>query len=199
MERLNNYFAKIVVRQLKKYNNYTKVQQVKIEYSIVVLLGEIEKFVGLFVIFCLLGKVREFSFVVFLLFSTKHFVGGIHMKSISGCFLVSIIMIYIIIYLGNVRVISIGQLVEIYIYSLTIDIMCVPLSSKNHIITNREERKRLAILIITIVCMTLGMVEELRGYIGWTLLLTHTEVIIGAIIYQLQKKRGEINEKKECN
>lgn len=85
MERLNNYFAKIVVRQLKKYNNYTKVQQVKIKYSI----------------------------VVFLLFSTKHFVGGIHMKSISGCFLVSIIMIFIIIYLGNVRVISIGQLVEI--------------------------------------------------------------------------------------
>lgn len=192
MERINEKIAENFIRIVQQYRNCDEVQSIKIRYSLCVLLGEVEKLIGLSLLFGLMGNIKEFLFILLLLFGTKRYIGGIHMKTHLSCFLTTFLLISGVIFIGNHSSFTSGQTVLIYLVSLLLAYRAAPMKSENRIITTKEEKyliKSKAVLAVGIISVIGNFSQRTaERYILWTLLLIQIEVLVGLIL-QHQPRR----------
>ena len=192
MERINEKIAENFIRIVQQYRNCDEVQSIKIRYSLCVLLGEVEKLNGLSLLIGLMGNIKEFLFILLLLFGTKRYIGGIHMKTHLSCFLTTFLLISGVIFIGNHSSFTSGQTVLIYLVSLLLAYRAAPMKSENRIITTKEEKyliKSKAVLAVGIISVIGNFSQRTaERYILWTLLLIQIEVLVGLIL-QHQPRR----------
>lgn len=187
MERINEKLAENFIRIVQQYRNCDEVQSIKIRYALCVLLGEVEKLIGLSLLFGLMGNIKEFLFILLLLFGTKRYIGGIHMKTHLSCFLTTFLLISGVIFIGNHSSFTSEQTVLIYLVSLLLAYRAAPMKSENRIITTKEEKyliKSKAVLAVGIISVignfSQGTAER---YILWTLLLIQIEMVAVIILH----------------
>lgn len=194
MEKMNEYLAEKFINLGRKYCTYSKKQKIKIKYSICVLLGEIEKMSLLIMCFYCMGKMSEFLVVLLVLACTKHYLGGIHMKSFCGCFVVTLTIISAIIWLGNHIEFSIRQKATIYFLTMCVIYVFAPLKSDNHVISEKEKLRvkakgLLAVgSVILLENVTAGYKEI---YTLLTLLLIQIETVIYILLAELKERMRE--------
>lgn len=192
MERINEKIADSFIRKIREYRSCDEIQSVKISYSICVLLSEMEKLIGLVILFGITGVMKEFLLILLLLFGTKHFIGGIHMKTSFSCFLITFTFINGIIFMGNHSSFTSGQTVLIYLVSLILTYRAAPMKSENRIMGTTEEKyliKSKAVLIVGIISVVGNFIKgTAERYILWTLLLIQIEVVVGMILEHRTRK-----------
>ncbi|MBQ4530941.1 MAG: accessory gene regulator B family protein [Lachnospiraceae bacterium] len=192
MERINGYLAKHFIEKLNNYKNYNENQMIKITYAFCVLAGEMEKLLLLIIIFSIVGKGYAFFIIMVALFCSKHYVGGIHMKTVATCFIASLIAIAVIIFMGEKFIFQSEQKMFIYILSILLMYFFAPMYSENRVITNRKKVKIKGIcaaFMMGIFGAIVGGVTE--QYIVWTLLLINIEIVIGSIMYYRKERRKQ--------
>lgn len=81
----------------KNNSSLTKTDLLKIQYSLQVILGDIIKFIIIFLIFLYLKQLPLFLWAFAILISTRPLGGGIHCKTFIGCLIVSIIYFIVVI------------------------------------------------------------------------------------------------------
>lgn len=192
MERINRYLANQFIQKLNSYRKSNANQMIKVRYAFCALMGEIEKLFLLIIIFSIVGKFYAFLIIMVALFCSKHYVGGIHMKSVVTCFTASLIAIVVIIFMAENLAFHSEQKMFVYILNILLMGLFAPMHSENRIITNKKKVKRKGI------CLTILMIffgEAVGGvteqYIVWTLLLIDIEIVIGSIMYYRKERRKQ--------
>lgn len=143
--------SNFITEYLGKNNSaLTKTELLKINYTLQVVLGDLIKFIIIFLIFLFLKKLPLFLLSFAILNSTRPLMGGLHAKTFSGCFIVSII------YFMTVTIFSIlSPKFNIYFYivffiiSFIITWRYAPCPNEKRPIKNKEKLKTLSLISLT--------------------------------------------------
>ena len=100
IDRINDFFILKIITYLGTYKKSEETQQ-KIKYILSVILGEIEKFILLLMIFILCGRGMEYLVVMTTIGSIRSFLGGGHRKTTEGCIAFSFTIIAIVLTISN--------------------------------------------------------------------------------------------------
>lgn len=93
-----NSISTFLTEYLSKNNNsLTKNDLLKIHYSLQVILGDLTKFIIIFLIFLFLNQLPLFLLTFAILISTRPLIGGIHCKTFNSCLIFSIMHFLIIL------------------------------------------------------------------------------------------------------
>lgn len=191
MEKLNNFIITQIISWLTPNRTLEYLSKTKVEYSLLIILSEFEKLLALSIIFTLTNHFTEFLQILFCLALTKHFLGGIHLKTILQCFSLTLIIFECIIHLGNCIQFTHSTKYLIYISEAFLIILFAPMHSENkNDITFSEQIKVkfkgiLSILFIISISNILQVGKE--SYTLCTLLVVEIETVI-ALLFSIQKK-----------
>lgn len=96
-----NKFAKWLVKDLARCNNYDEAQQEQMLYILRILMYELIKLIIILILFSCFGYFKESILIMIFMMTTKPFTGGYHEDSQVRCFLATIIIITLIIILSK--------------------------------------------------------------------------------------------------
>lgn len=131
MEKLNNFIITQTISWLTPNRTLEHLSKIKVEYSLLIILSEFEKLLALAIIFALTNHFTEFLQILFCLTLTKHFLGGIHLKTVLQCFGLTLIVLECIIHLGNCIQFAYSTKFLIYILEVLLVILFAPIQSEN--------------------------------------------------------------------
>ena len=134
----------------KNNSSLTKIDLLKINYTLQVVLGDLTKLIIIFLIFLCLKQLPLFFLSFAILLSTRPLIGGLHTKTFIGCLIVSII------YFMVVTIFSIlSPKFNIYFYtiffiiSFIITLRYAPCPNEKRPIKNKAILKILSLISLT--------------------------------------------------
>lgn len=134
----------------KNNSSLTKTDLLKIQYSLQVVLGDLIKFIIMFLIFLCLKQLPLFLWSSVILISTRPLGGGIHCKTFMGCLVVSTIYFMIIILFSILcPKLTIGYYIVFFLISFIITLRYAPYPNKKRPIKNKERLKILSLISLT--------------------------------------------------
>lgn len=182
MEKLNNFIITQTISWLTSNRTLEHLSKIKVEYSFLIIFSEFEKLLALAIIFALTNHFTEFLQILFCLTLTKHFLGGIHLKTVLQCFGLTLIVLECIIHLGNCIQFAYSTKFLIYILEVLLVILFAPIQSENKNDISFSERIKfkfkgiISILFIISISNILQVGKE--SYMLCTLLVVEIETII---------------------
>ncbi|WP_224035951.1 accessory gene regulator B family protein [Clostridium gelidum] len=141
----------LISKYLGKNNlSLTKNDLLKIQYSLQVVLGDLTKFIIIFLIFLSLNEVPLFLLSFVILISTRPLGGGIHCKTFNSCLIVSL-MYFIIILLFSTLSPKLNIILEIvfFIISFIITLRYAPCPNEKRPVKNKATLKILSLISLT--------------------------------------------------
>ena len=141
----------LISEYLGKNNSYlTEKDLLKIQYSLQVVLGDLTKFIIIFLIFLSLKELPLFLLSFVILISTRPLWGGIHCKTYSSCLIVSITYFIIILLFSNLSgKFNINFYIVFFIISFIITAAYAPCKNKKRPIKNKVILKILSLISLT--------------------------------------------------
>lgn len=122
----------------------------KIEYSLQVVLGDLTKFIIMFLIFLCLKQLPLFLFSFVILFSIRPLWGGIHCKTFNSCLIVSLIHFIVVILFSTLSPrFNTYFYIVFFIISFTIIWRYAPCVNKKRPIKNKERLKIFSLISLT--------------------------------------------------
>lgn len=159
-----NHVDKVVIKLLdildtKQYGENTLL---KVDYSLRVIIGETEKITLLCILFGMAGYLMDFVVAFGVVILLRTCTGGVHRKTILGCFLQSLLTLSIIVFLGkNVMLKNVVCVPAILV--LVILILCfAPIQSENRI--HYSEKQRMGFKVKALIRMAVVLLSS--GYMG---------------------------------
>lgn len=199
MEKLNNFIITQTISWLTPNRTLEHLSKIKVEYSLLIILSEFEKLLALAIIFALTNHFTEFLQILFCLTLTKHFLGGIHLKTVLQCFGLTLIVLECIIHLGNCIQFAYSTKFLIYILEVLLVILFAPIQSESKNDISFSERIKfkfkgiISILFIISISNILQVGKE--SYTLCTLLVVEIETIIALSFSVRKKERNKTDEK----
>lgn len=187
---LISYVSSSLTDYLVSINNLSKLEGIKIKYSIEVILNELSKIIFMAIIF-IFFNVIETAFVVCITFLILRLItGGIHCKTYFKCLIVSTLFISSIIWCSNQILLSILQINFILIISCVVVYFIGPIQSNNRkyseSLVNELKHKSLIFLLIIFIISNIFSNCIVVNMIIWTTLFQTIQLIVSFI--QKQKK-----------
>lgn len=134
----------------KNNSSLTKTDLLKIQYSLQVVLGDLTKFIIIFLIFLCLKQLPLFFLSFIILNSMRPLGGGIHCKTFSGCLIVSIIYFIIVMLFSTLAPkLTTYFYVVFFIISFILTLRYAPCPNEKRPIKNKEKLKILSLLSLT--------------------------------------------------
>jgi accessory gene regulator B len=134
----------------KNNSSLTKNDLLKIQYSLQVVLGDLTKFIIIFLIFLGLNEVPLFLLSFVILISTRPLCGGIHCKTFNSCLIVSITYFIIILLFSNLSgKFNINFYIVFFIISFIITATYAPCKNEKRPIKNKATLKILSLISLT--------------------------------------------------
>ena len=193
MEKLNNFIITQTISWLTTNRTLEHLSKIKVEYSLLIILSEFEKLLALAIIFALTNHFTEFLQILFCLTLTKHFLGGIHLKTVLQCFGLTLIVLECIIHLGNCIQFAYSTKFLIYILEVLLVILFAPIQSENKNDISFSERIKFKFKGIISISNILQVGKE--SYMLCTLLVVEIETIIALSFSVRKKERNKTDEK----
>lgn len=195
-EKHVNKVVNIILDVLETKKN-GELMTAKVTYTLQVLIGEIEKIILLCIFFGLLGNLMEFSIAFITLALLRPFTGGIHRRTLMGCFLHTICVFSIIIFLSNNIMINNEICIFIFMFLICLIIRFVPIQSENRIRYNFNQRMKFKVkTLVSVGIIVVSYVQVPLQYsnIMMFVVLVHTGELI-FLCSQLYRKEKRSNER----
>lgn len=172
----------LITKYLGKNNSaLTEKDLLKIHYSLQVILGDLTKFIIIFLIFLYLNQLPLFSLTFAVLISTRLLIGGIHCKTFNSCLICSIIY-FIIIMLFSILSPKLNTYFYIifFIISFIIEWAYAPCPNEKRPIKNKKILKIISLISLTFWCILFFTLRntQLCNCIFLSLLIQITQLII---------------------
>lgn len=171
------------------------IKFVKVTYSIECLLGELFKFLGALVIFGFFHQTYRFLICYTTTILIRPFLGGLHMKTMFGCFVFSVIVFSAVIMCESiVEIPYFICLAELVVEALVIyKFAPIPSKERPRYTVDQKCKIRHNGLIGELLCIVLmSLFTETRNIIIWMMIFQQLEVYIS--IYILGRREGRNNE-----
>lgn len=134
----------------KNNSSLTETDLLKIQYSLQVILGDIIKFIIIFLIFLNLNQLHLFLWSFAILISIRPLAGGVHSKTFIGCLIVSTIYFMFVTQFSEfAQKLNIYFYVIFFIISFIMTLMCAPCPNTKRPIENKNILKILSLVSIT--------------------------------------------------
>ena len=141
----------LISKYLEKNNSsLTKNDLLKIQYSLQVVLGDLIKFIIIFLIFLSLNEVPLFLLSFVILISTRPLGGGIHCKTFNSCLILSLMYFIIILLFSTLSPkLNIIFYIVFFIISFIITLRYAPCPNGKRPIKNKATLKILSLISLT--------------------------------------------------
>ena len=182
------------ITQYLRTNNasLTEKDTLKIQYTIEVILGDLSKFIIIFVIFSMLKEIPLFLLSFIILNSTRPLLGGLHCKTYYSCLMFSTLYFLIIFLLSNLapKLNIIFYIIFFAIYFI-ITIASAPCRNEKRPIKNKAVLKILSLISLTLWCILFFKISNTKicNCIFLSIFFQITQVTIVTL------KGGDFNEK----
>jgi len=134
----------------KNNSSLTEKDILKIQYTLQVILGDLTKFVIIFLIFLLLKEIPLFLLSFIILNSTRPLLGGIHCKTFNSCLIVSLMYFIIILLFSSLSIkLNINFYIIFFIISFIITAAYAPCKNEKRPIKNKATLKLLSLISLT--------------------------------------------------
>jgi accessory gene regulator B len=147
IKRLSN----IISRYLEENNNsLTKKDVLKIQYTLEVILGDLTKFIIIFLIFLLLKEIPLFLLSFIILNSTRPLLGGLHCKTYYGCLICSLLyFIIVLIFTKLSQILNINFYMVFFVISFITALIFAPCHNEKRPVKNKATLKILSLISLT--------------------------------------------------
>lgn len=154
--------ADILTKYLKR-NNYllTEKDLLKINYSLQVILGDITKFIIIFLLFLFLNQLPLFFLIFIILNSTRPLIGGIHCKTFNSCLIMSILYFAVIMLFSTFSPkLNDYFYIVFFILSFIITLTYAPCHNEKRPLKNKKILKMLSLISLTFWCILFFIVKN---------------------------------------
>ena len=165
------------IENIGKYNNYTYEQMEQVKYSIKVIIYEALKIIFTILFFSMFGFFKESIIIIFIMSTTKPFIGGYHEYTQIKCFLVTLLLVFFIIYLSKNIILDLKSTLILNLISIFSIYNQAPIINDRMPLTRKEliKRNRLiglsSVSIFHILSIILFNVSYFSEILVWTLLV----------------------------
>lgn len=165
----------------KNNSSLTKNDLLKIQYSLQVILGDLTKFIIIFLIFLCLNQLPLFLLTFAILISTRPLMGGIHCKTFNSCLIFSI-MHFLIILLFSTLSPRLNNYFGMIFFTISfiITLAYAPCPNEKRPIKNKKILRILSLTSLTFWCILFFILRntQLCNCIFLSLLIQITQLII---------------------
>ena len=134
-----------------------ELSRIKLQYSLEVLLGNISKFIVLFIAFTFLNKQIDFIYSSIALIGIRGFTGGLHFKTFIGCLVFSGFFFFLVIYSENNLVIGNPEIFALCFGAVLIFVLFAPISKKTRPVYSDKKIMLFKAISITFILFHLFM------------------------------------------
>lgn len=142
----------IISKYLEENNNsLNKKDVLKIQYTLEVILGDLTKFIIIFLIFLLLKELPLFLFSFIILNSTRPLLGGIHCKTYYGCLVCSLLyFIIVLIFTKFAPLLNINLYIILFLIFFITTLIFAPCRNEKRPVKNKATLKILSLISLTL-------------------------------------------------
>lgn len=155
-------FVQIILKKLETTDCEKRVFM-RVEYSLRVIISEMEKLFLLGLIFALIKQFNQFLVSIAVLIIIRIFVGGTHQKNIFYCFVQTLINLLVII--GISKFLISGYWCSVFVLFSILVVAVAPVQSSNRITYDRKQKMRFkvkALLLIVVLVYSKYVVDKLK-------------------------------------
>lgn len=155
-------FVQIILKKLETTDCEKRVFM-RVEYSLRVIISEMEKLFLLGLIFALIKQFNQFLVSIAVLIIIRIFVGGTHQKNIFYCFVQMLINLLVII--GISKFLISGYWCSVFVLFSILVVAVAPVQSSNRITYDRKQKMRFkvkALLVIVVLVYSKYVVDKLK-------------------------------------
>ena len=155
-------FVQIILKKLETTDCEKRVFM-RVEYSLRVIISEMEKLFLLGLIFALIKQFDQFLVSIAVLIIIRIFVGGTHQKNIFYCFVQTLINLLVII--GISKFLISGYWCSVFVLFSILVVAVAPVQSSNRITYDRKQKMRFkvkALLVIVVLVYSKYVVDKLK-------------------------------------
>jgi len=165
INKISNKILKFLVNE-----NSTQEEKEILLFGITRIIEDVPKYIGIFILSCLFGFLKEVAIVTLIMVVYKTFTGGVHAKTNWGCFIYTVLFYAAIIYTSHIIMLSginkIGVYTLIYIFCTYTIFVYVPADVPELPKVNKNLRRNLKIksiisLNIIYIIITFGVKDVL--------------------------------------
>ena len=141
-----------IISQYLEENNssLSKKDVLKIQYTLEVILGDLTKFIIIFLIFLLLKEIPLFLLSFIILNSTRPLLGGIHCKTYYACLICSLLYFIIVLLFTKLSPkLNINFYMVFFVISFIITLIFAPCRNEKRPIKNKATLKILSLISLT--------------------------------------------------
>ena len=190
----NQYLISKIIRVLGVEERRNRKQLEMIQYSLMCILNESEKFILLCVVFALQGYMDKFLIGFATIGSLRIFMGGSHRKTSLGCFIQSLLSFEVILCFNSMICINVAINYVIWILTIMWIWKYAPVCSVNRARYNDAQCMRfkaLALTVLTILIMTIGIVpSDIANLMSWAIVLQLAESGMMTVILRKEEERN---------
>jgi len=185
---ISNMLIKRLLKSIRKLDHYSDEDIDVARYGFEAVFWEVEKNLYFFLIFLLLGYSVEWLFSLAVIATVRFFAGGVHVKSVWGCFFLTLLSFIAPIFIfptiiptNNISVVSVG------LFSLLMLILVAPLIPDNRkklIDASKNPRKKLVAILITLIWFIFIFSHQhhtLASIAMWTIFLQNVQLFIALL------------------
>lgn len=155
-------FVQIILKKLETTDCEKRVFM-RVEYSLRVIISEMEKLFLLGLIFALIKQFNQFLVSIAVLIIIRIFVGGTHQKNIFYCFVQTLFNLLVII--GISKFLISGYWCSVFVLFSILVVAVAPVQSSNRITYDRKQKMRFkvkALLVIVVLVYSKYVVDKLK-------------------------------------
>lgn len=173
-------------------SSVTEEQLIIRKFALQSIVNEVLKLIILAIFFGMLGELTLYVCCVVTLTSTRCFMGGMHRKTMLGCFLQSLIIFMAVIQMAKQLYIYPYHSM-IYIVSLIVVWKCSPIISEARIqysdASKMKFRAKAISSILCIACITEIVSNDIKNCVIWMLLFQSMETFVVYVIKECRERR----------
>jgi len=191
---LSNMIIKRLLKSIRDLEHYSEEDIDVARYGFEAVFWEIEKNLYFFLIFLVLGYSVEWLFSLAVIATVRFFAGGVHVKSVWGCFFLTLLSFIapifvfpVIIPTNNISIVLVG------LFSLLMLILMAPVIPENRkklVDASKNPRKKLIAIFVTLIWFTLIFIYQHHSLVGiamWTIFLQNVQLFTALLRGRIAK------------
>lgn len=181
MEKVNSVMKCWLAKKLMSHYTQNELKRCKIEYSIELILTNMEKILVLLLVFGIGGKLEPFLCVFTVLIFTRMFLGGLHMKTYWGCLFFSVFYFFIAVMIGGNIAFPLEVKCLLFLVSIGMMFKFAPLPAVHNPHYSNKQKKGIklkGVICLVIIFLFSLFIKGYSDYIVAVLVLQQIETIL---------------------
>jgi|GEM_PF-1207172 len=180
---ISNFIIKYLLTSVRNLNHYSEEDIDVARYGFEAVFWEVEKNLYFFLIFLILGYPIEWLFSLAVVASVRFFAGGAHVKSVWGCFFLTLLSFIAPIFVLPVVIpTNVFSIALVGLFSLLMLALVAPLIPENRrklVDASQNPRKKAIAIVVTCIWLVVIFIYQQHLWSGialWTIFLQNVQL-----------------------